>query len=40
MQFFTVDPAAVRQLSAAFESASSAVRKDAGAFEAAARLPF
>jgi uncharacterized protein YukE len=38
MQFFTVDPAAVRRLSAAFESASSTVGRDAGAFAAAARL--
>jgi uncharacterized protein YukE len=39
MQFFAVDPAAVRQLSAAFESASSTVGRDAGAFELSARLP-
>jgi hypothetical protein len=38
MQFFTVDPAAVRRLSASFESASSAVGKDASAFAASARL--
>ena len=38
MQFFTVDPAAVRQLSAAFQSASSTIGKDTGAFDASARL--
>ncbi|MBJ7599207.1 MAG: hypothetical protein DLM67_00420 [Candidatus Nephthysia bennettiae] len=39
MQFFTVDPAAVRRLSAAFDSASSTIGKEAGAFESSARLP-
>jgi hypothetical protein len=38
MQFFTVDPAAVRRLGAAFESASFAVGRDASALGASARL--
>ena len=39
MQFFTVEPSVVRQLSAAFDLASSTIDRDAGAFEASARLP-
>jgi uncharacterized protein YukE len=38
MQSFRVDPAAVRQLSASFQSASSSAGKSATAFGASARL--
>src|SRR2546421_680445 len=38
MQFFRVDPAAVRRLGAAFQSASGTVRTDAAAFATSARL--
>ena len=38
MQFFRVDPAAVRQLSAAFQSAALKVSREGAAFRASATL--